>query len=415
MPRLILFIGLVLSHALCAQRDVVRLPETRLEVRYAGLWRTILSGTQDEITVAQLEHVIGRIERWQASSNKIQQEGAAKWVTNFRGWLGKATDGLIQPASQYQQEEDFVFGASGYYQVNKHNGGYPPVAPEHAPKGFVGTDQVWRSGGWWVIRRTYIGLDEVFEIQADDATKLKLPFYVLLAEEARRLEVFIRDNGKAEKDRASVMIYSGTLPALSGVTYPAWWDVGYAMIVMQESSTSDVKKLVISIRDAAGGVMQELTTLSRDSVVFDAKKAIYLPFSPIVYNSAHVRLINRDAAVGDIPSLKVVFETPIVAEQILDTRNQNLAVPASVALGGDKAIEAWIASLSGKTPAKVEGGAPTGEPDDPPRDAVPSSDRNGGERTAPVAEESPWLPIILVVGTIVVVGMYVAQRRRKSA
>ena len=154
----------------------------------------------------------------------------------------------------------------------------------------------------------------------------------MVAEEGRVLRDFLEKSGDPVSESQATRIYAGPAPAIPGVFYPAWFEVGLATIVLKVESES---KYVVSVRDAVGGVMQELTVAGgAGEFPADIRKKIYLPYSSIVYNQVHVRLVRRDASVADIPTFKQVAELPFAAKNVDDQRHFNLQVPIDVALQG---------------------------------------------------------------------------------
>jgi hypothetical protein len=307
------------------------------ESRYRGEFRSLVSGAQDQVSVDQVRQLITVIG--QRATDKTRQSSDS-WVTNFKSWIDTAKNGVVQEKSEYSQVETFVCGPSGYYQANEHNGGYSSEKKYVKGELLSGLDQRWRSNGWWVERQTYVGLDEVFTIRQDKSDQLLIPAYVMAAEEGRLLREFTQKNGARTNPTQETFIYTGPAPAIPGVFYPAWFGVGLATIVFKGDSES---KYTVSIRDSSGGVMQELTVGGgTGEFPADIRKKIYLPYSSIVYNQVHVRLVGRDMSVADIPTFKRVAETPFAAKTVEDQRHFNFQVPVEVALQGEAAIRRLV-------------------------------------------------------------------------
>jgi hypothetical protein len=174
----------------------------------------------------------------------------------------------------------------------------------------------------------------VFDIGHDDVAKLTTSFYVMMAEEGRRLRAFLLEEG--EEKGGGVSVYSGALPPIPYVSYPAWYKLDSALLVLKQEVGDNY---VVSVRDSSGGVVQE-TLVVEDGSGFPVsiKKSIYLPCSTKLYNRAQVRRVGRDASVEDIPSFAHVAAVPVQAEFVTDARHRNIMVPVAVAIGGDDKI-----------------------------------------------------------------------------
>ena len=372
------------------------------ESRYRGEFRALVSGAQDQVTVDQVRQLISVIG--QRATNATRQS-SDHWVANFKSWIDAAKNGVVQEKSDYSQVETFACGPSGYYQTNEHNGGYSATKPYVKGDLLSGLDQRWRSNGWWVERQTYVGLDEVFTIREDKADQLLIPAYVMVAEEGRVLRDFLEKSGDPVSESQATRIYAGPAPAIPGVFYPAWFEVGLATIVLKVESES---KYVVFVRDAVGGVMQELTVAGgAGEFPADIRKKIYLPYSSIVYNQVHVRLVRRDASVADIPTFKQVAELPFAAKNVDDQRHFNLQVPIDVALQGDAAIRR-LAGL--EAPSE-------GEPTARSAIAAKSELESGPSPTVAnhvdkVAAEN-WLWVVLGAVVLAVMGVSLVRLRRR--
>lgn len=372
------------------------------ESRYRGEFRTLVSGAQDQITVDQVRQLMAVIG--QRATDKTRQ-CSDSWVRNFQSWIDAAKNGVVQEKSEYSQLETFVSAPGGYYQTNEHNGGYSPNKAHVEGELLSGLDQRWRSNGWWVERQTYVGLDEVFTIREDKTDQLLIPAYVMAAEEGRLLREFIEKRGTATNEAQATIFYTGPTPGIPGVFYPAWIGVGLVNIVLKKESES---KYTISIRDAYGGILQELIVAGGVAEFpADIRKRIYLPYSSLVYNQVHVRLVKRDASVVKIPKFKQIADAPVAAKTVEDQRHFNLQVPIEVALQGDAAIR------------RLAGIDATGEEESTDRSAKvsPRGDLDG--KTPPdahptiVGSAANWIWLVLGAVALAVIGIGVVRLWRR--
>lgn len=312
---------------------------------YRGRWKTLVSGAQDAISVASLRAVVEEMQKH--SSPGFSSKDVGEWVGNFLKWEASAQDGVVQKASKYSQVERFVVDGVRYYQANEHGGGYSAALRNddaQAPSGLV---QIWRDGAWHVMRRTFVGTDDSFELFEDKASSQTVPFYVMLAEEGRLLRQFVLDEGISERD--GMMVYTGDMPAIGLVTYPAWFRLGCNMIVLRDVVGSG--RYSLSLRSHSGHVMQELEVVHGGAASpISLDKVVYLPYTNLKYLQTQVRRIEFSAEDCQLPPLNEIAEHPVRADFIVDCRANNLLVPIGAALKGDAGIVSW-AEQAGLRPA----------------------------------------------------------------
>lgn len=376
------------------------------ESRYRGAFHTLVSGAQDPVTVEQLQQLIAVVG--QRATDKTRKSSDS-WVSTFKRWIEGAKSGMIQERSEYSQVEKFVSSLDGYYQTNEHNGGYSPDKTRVEGELLSGLDQSWRHKGWWVTRQTYVGLDEVFTISENKVGDLLIPAYVMAAEEGRLLRKFIEKSGSAVNDAKTTIIYTGSPPAIPGVFYPAWIGVALVNMVLRKESEG---KYTISLRDSDGGVLQEMV-VAGEAMDFpaDIRKRIYFPYSSIVYNQVHVRLVKRDAT-AKVPTFQDIANTPFPASIVVDQRHFNFEVPIDVALQGDAAIRALARIDSADTEKSTDGSASDRTAkaltiSDVEREVIPEA------RHEDVDSATTWIWLGIGVVVIAVVGIGFGGRRRR--
>jgi hypothetical protein len=320
----------------CQEREVA--PEVPWGARYRGSWRTVVSGKRDQITSSDLSEAIRQIAANPGAAVE-SADASRRWVAAFSAWMDSAKSGVFQAKSEYTQTELFVCGEFGYYQRNEHAGGYVPGV-EYVQGGVMrGVEQKLRTGGLWIERQTFVGMDDVFWQDSDGESLQSVPFLVLVAEEYRLLAGFVERHGEALASEGS-FVYSGPTPVIPGVYYPPWFGVGWGNLVLQKKSDGSG---VVSIRDIRGGVLQETSVrYGANGDPLKVGKVVYMPFSALVYNQVEVRLVGRDSLGSENPSLKMVAHFPFEAACVVDKRFRSFELPIKTALLGDEAVRDFV-------------------------------------------------------------------------
>lgn len=335
--RSLAMIGMLIGAA-CPCQDRAFAPDVPWGTRYAGTWRTIVSGRRDHITVDDIAEAIRTIAATSGATPECQS-AAQRWTAAFRKWIESAKAGVVQAGSEYTQTEIFVYGKFGYYQRNEHADGYVSGA-EYVPGGVMrGVEQKLRTKGLWIERQTFVGMDDVFWQDGDDESLYSLPSLVLIAEEYRLLADYVEREGEAI-GAPGTFVYSGPTPPLAWVSYAPWYDVGWDSIVLRKKEGGSG---IVSVRDNRGGVLQETRVrYGAKGEPCDVGKVMYMPYSSQVYNQVEIRLVGREAVSDVDPDLQMVAQVPFAADCILDKRFHNFELPMKTALSGDDAIKEYV-------------------------------------------------------------------------